>query len=854
MLEQILQDLRYGARILAKSPGFTAVAAVSLALGIGANTAIFTLIDAVLLKTLPVREPERLVTLYWAAKDWPAAVRSMTGSSWREPGKSTGTSLSYPAFEQIRTRNTTLSSVFAFAGLGRATVGVDGQAAHANGQMVSADYFTGLGLRPAAGRFFTADDDREGAPAVAVVSYGYWQRRFGGDAAVVGKAVTVNGTPFTVVGVTPPEFYGLSPGEAIEVSVPLATQPRVAPRFMGGESGIFKLPDRWWVLIMGRLKPGVTQAQALAELDVIFRQAALEGFTPPTDRPAKNPWLELQPGGRGLDSLRRQFSKPLSILMGVVGVVLLIACANVANLLLARAAARQREIAVRLSIGTTRVRLVRQLLTEGVLLALLGTLLGMGFAYWGTQVLVGWLTRGGTRLTLDLAPDLRILGFTVGACGLTVLLFGLAPALRASRVDMMTNLRESAGGQGGGRVRLGLAKGLVVAQVALSLVLLAGAGLFVRTLVNLRGQEIGFAHDKLLQFGINPTQAGYSGARLADFYQRMHERILAVPGVAGTTMSLLPLLSNGSRTSGVRIEGVPAPTVRQQQTGAFSTRVLTVGPKFFETMKLAVWLGRDFTPADDEKAPQVAIVNQTFARRYYGVDDAVGKRFGWTRSERGTEFEIVGIARDARYESLRREIQPTIYLPFRQDLAGLSSLNFYVRGRSDPKSLISALRSAVEELDRNLPLYNVSTLEEQIDELLLQERLFAKLITFFGAIALLLACVGLYGILSYAVAKRTGEFGIRMALGAERSDIVSMVLRETLLLIGAGAVIGMPAAWGVAQSASSFISGLLFGLDSTDALTIVGGALVMAACAAAAGFLPARRASGVDPMDALRYE
>jgi predicted permease len=318
-------------------------------------------------------------------------------------------------------------------------------------------------------------------------------------------------------------------------------------------------------------------------------------------------------------------------------------------------------------------------------------------------------------------------------------------------------------------------------------------------------------------------------------------------------MSLIPLLSNGSRTSGVKIEGMPAPTVRQQQAGTFSTRVLTVGPKFFETMKIPVWLGRDFTPGDDEKAPKVAIVNQTFARRFYGVDDAVGKRFGWMRSEQ-TDFEIVGIAKDARYESLRRDIQPTIYLPIRQDLAGLSSLNFYVRGKSDPRRLIASVRAAVEELDRNLPLFNVRTLEEQIDELLLQERLFAKLTTFFGAIALLLACVGLYGILSYAVAKRTGEIGIRMALGAARSDIVSMVLRETLLLIGVGAVIGMPAAWGAAKSASSAISGMLFQLDPTDAVTIVGGAIVMAACAAVAGFLPARRASGVDPMVALRCE
>jgi predicted permease len=854
MYENVLEDLRYGFRMLLKSPGFTAVAALSLALGIGANTAIFTLIDAVLLKMLPVREPEQLVLFNWAAKDWPSVVRSLNGSSRREGGRSTSTSFSYPSFEQMRTRNTVLSDVFAFAGVGqRMTIGASGETAHATGQMVSANYFSGLGIRPVLGRTLTEADDQPGAAPVAVISHGYWQRRFGGDPDAAGKPITVNGVSFTIAGVTPPDFSGLNPGTAIEVSVPLAMQPQVAPRFMGGDTGLFTAPERWWVLIMGRLKPGVTRQQAQAALDVIFRQASTEGVTLPTDRPAILPWLELQPGSQGLDSLRRQYSTPLFILMSVVGVVLLIACANVANLLLARAAARQREIAVRLSLGTTRGRLVRQLLTESILLALLGTALGMAFAWWGTQVLIGLLTRGGTRLTLDLAPDLKVMGFTVAVTSLTALLFGLAPALRATRVDVMSVLRESASTQGA-RLRLGLAKALVVSQVALSLVLLCGAGLFVRTLVNLKSQETGFARDNLLLFGIDPTQAGYRGARLADFYAQARERILAIPGVTGATMSLVPLLSGGGRVNGIRPEWQAQRGRQQPQQPSASARIMMVGPAFLETMGIPLLFGRDLGPRDDETAPKVALVNKTLALRLYGSANAVGKRFGWGRAESAAEFEIVGVVKDARYESLRREIEPTVYLPIRQDLTGLGPLSFAVRSTVDPRPLVPAVRSTLETLDRSLPLYGIKTQEEQIDELLLQERLFAKLTSFFGVLALGLACVGLYGIFSYTVAKRTGEIGIRVALGAQRSDITGMVLRETLVLIGFGAVIGMPAAWAAARSAQGVISGLLFGLDGTDAVTIVAATLLMALAASAAGFLPARRASGVDPMVALRHE
>jgi predicted permease len=851
MPETLLQDLRYAGRMLLKSPGFAAVASLSLALGIGANTAIFTLINAVLFKMLPVERPEELVQMNWAAKDHPSVVQSTWGSNFREPGRHWSTSFSYPAFEEIRKRSQAFTRVFGFASPGRMTVGIDGVSVLADGQGVSAEYFSGLGVRPVAGRTFSAADDVAGAPPVAVISYGFWQRRFGGDPSVVGKTITVNNVPVAVVGVTPPEFFGVSPGSAIEISVPLAALPQLAPRFVPGES--FSSPTRWWVLVMARLAPGVTQQQAQATTDVIFQQVATpEGFKPRAGQPLVLPWLELRPASHGLDSLRRQYSTPLFILMGVVGLVLLIACANVANLLLARAAARRREIAVRLSLGTTRRRLVRQLLTESALLALLGSGLGLALAFWGSRLLVGLLTRGDTRLLLDLSLDGRVLLFTVAASSLTVLLFGLVPALRATRVDVMPVLRESAGGQAGGRLRMGLANGLVVSQVALSLVLLAGAGLFVRTLVNLKTQDAGFARENLLLFGLDPTQAGYRGPRLASFYEQARERILALPGVQGVTLTLVPLLSGAGRTGGIVTDRPSAPT-GPARPATLSARILTVGPQFLETMRMPLVFGRDLGPRDDESAPKVAIVNQTLARRYYGSENVVGRRFGWGRGA-SPDVEIVGVVRDARYESLRRQIEPTVYVPMRQEGDALGSLTFVVRGGADPRPLIPAIRAAVEALDRSVPLYNVKTQEQQIDELLLQERLFAKLTTFFGVLALLLACVGLYGILAYAVAKRTGEIGIRVALGAERKHIVSMILRETLVLIGVGSVFGMPAAWAVGRATESVISGLLFGLHAGDAATIIGAAAVMALAAALAGFLPARRASSVDPMVALRYE
>lgn len=841
MLENCLQDLRYGFRMLLKSPGFTAVATLSLALGIGANTAIFTLIDAVLLQQLPVQNPRELVQLQWASREWPSVVKSSWGSSWRDAGRHSSTSFSYPVFEQIRTRSQSFASVVAFKDLGRVTVTVAGEARLAEAQLVSGDYFTSLGVRPILGRVFVSSDDHAGAPPAAVVSHTCWQRRFGGDPSAVGKSVLVNGVPFTVAGVTPPEFFGLSPGSAVEITLPLAFLPQLAPR---SDASIFTDRHYWWVLVLGRLKPGLTSAEALREAGAVFRQSVLAGAA----NEKSVPWLELLPGGRGLDSLRRRFSQPLLILMAVVGAVLLIACFNVANLLLARAAARQKEIAVRLSLGTTRFRLIRQLLTESLLLASLGGALGFLLAYWGSHLLVALMSSGRDLIVLELDPNLTVLGFTALACCLTAVLFGLAPALRATRVDVMPVLREAMG-SGASRLRLGLARTLVVAQVALSLVLLVGAGLFVRTLDNLKSLDVGFEREGLLLFGIDATQAGYKGARLADLYDGIHARLRALPGVVSASQSYYLLLSGAAWSSRIKVGSGP-----QLEGDRASVRVLPISPGFLETMKIPLLLGRDLDERDRENAPLVALVNETMARRFFPGVSPIGARFGFRRSETGTDIEVVGVVKDARYDSLRRDLPPTVYLPMRQTIDNLGAMRFQVRSAGDPKSLIPAVRGAVESLDKMLPLYDVRTQLEQIDALLLQERLFARLTGFFSLLALLLVCVGLYGILSYAVARRTGEIGIRMALGAQRGDIATMVLRETLRLVALGIVLGVPASFAVARSASSVIAGLLFGLSPTDVATVVGATLVMLAVAGFAGFLPARRASRVDPMVALRYE
>lgn len=844
------QDLRYGVRMLLKSKAFTAIAVLSLALGIGANTALFSLVDAVLLKVLPVKKPNELVLFNWLSGPRGMS-RGLNGFVDTDPatGMRTSTSFSYLAFERFRDHNESLSDVFAFARMHELNVSLDGQPEIARGQLVSGGYYAGLGVRAVKGRTIAVEDDYAGAAPVAVVTYRYWQRRFGQDPEIVGKTVIVNNVPFTIIGVTPPEFFGaLQVGESPDLSIPFSMQPQLSP----SESDITK-PWVWWVQIMGRLNSGVTTERAAASFESIFQQSAEEGWTaalarfPPRGQaqnpaPRDVPKLRAESGSQGLTESRRAYSEPLTILLAIVGLVLLIACANVANLLLARGATRQKEIAVRLAIGASRWRLVRQLLTESVLLAILGGAAGVLFAYWGKDLLLNLRPWGGAELALDLKLDLRVLGFTIAVSLVTGLLFGLAPALRATRVDLTPALKDNARSVAGGS-RSYLTKSLIVAQVAMSLVLLVGAGLFVRTLRNLQNVDVGFNRENLLLFNVEPGLNGYTNAQIAQLYRQLTERLEAAPGVRSATVSLIPLLAGYGRTSSISVQGhTPQPGDEDD------AKVNTVGESFFATMEMPILLGRSLSLHDDERAPKVAVINQMLARKYFGDENPLGRRFGFGGPETSGQIEIVGVARDAKYTDMRRETEPTVYLPYPQSIP--RSATFIVRSSGNPTALTASIRDAVRDVDSNLPIFGVKTQSQQADESLVQERLFATLSSFFGVLALLLACIGLYGVMSYGVARRTNEIGIRMALGATSTRVTRMVMRETMLVVGIGVAIGL----GAAVATTRLVAVMLFGLAPTDPVTVSFAVLLMIAVAALAGYIPARRAARVDPMVALRYE
>lgn len=850
VMGSILQDLRYGIRMLFHSKGFTAIAVLSLALGIGANTALFSLIDAVLLKMLPVKNPNELVLFNWISGPRGLS-RGITGTTNRDPatGMMTSTSFSYPAFERIRENNQTLSDVFAFAQMYELNVSIDGQPEIAGGQLVSGNYYSGLGVNTIMGRPITADDDTLASGPVAVITNRYWQRRFASDPEIVGKTISVNNVPVTIIGVTPPEFFGaLQVGQSADLSIPFSIQPRLNP----GEHDLAK-PWYWWVQIMGRLNPGVTGGQAAAGFESIFQQSAQEGWTAalsqlPSAAFAQNPAprdvpkLRSGSGSQGLTEARREYSQPLSILMIIVGLVLLIACANVANLLLARSAMRQKEIAVRLALGASRSRLVRQLLTESVLLAGLGGAAGVLFAYWGKDLLLTLRPWGGGELSLNLKLDLRVLGFTIIVSLATGLLFGLAPALRATRVDLTPALKDNARSVAGGTRSL-LTKSLIVVQVAMSLVLLVGAGLFVRTLRNLENVDVGFNRENVLLFNVEPVLNGYTNPQIAQLYRRMTERLEAVPGVRSSTISLIPLLSGRGRTSGIYVQGYTA-----QSGQADDAKVNTVGPRFFDTLEIPILMGRSLSLADSETAPKVAVINQLMARKYFGDENPLGRRFGFGSTDNSGQIEIVGVARDAKYTEARSETEATIYLPYLQSIPKWAT--FIVRTNGNPTAMIASIREAMHEVDNNLPLFDVKTQNQQAAESLSVERLFATLSSFFGILALLLACIGLYGVMSYGVARRTNEIGIRMALGASAPRVTRMVMRETMWVVWIGVAIGI----GAALAGTRLIASMLFGIAATDAVTISFAVLTMISVAAVAGYLPARRAARVDPMVALRYE
>jgi predicted permease len=859
--EELTQDAGYGLRLLCRNPSFTAVAVLTLALGIGANTAIFSLIDAVMLKMLPVRKPEQLVLLNWVAPGWPYMIHSLTGDSNRDQsGRSTSTSFSYPIFEDIRAHAHAFSGVLAFAEAERVNVGVSGEAGVAQSQLVSGDFFSTLGVPAAIGRTINPQDDAPGANPVATISDSYWIRRFGRDPQMVGKMLTVNGVTFTVVGVAAPEFFGVQPGASIDIWLPLATQPLVDPGWMAyanpAEVSKFTARDDWWVLIMGRLKPGASQPQVRAGLDVIVQQESSGIRKPATKRYPEQaldpPKVELTSAGGGLDELRSEFSEPLFILMGVVGLVLLIACANVANLLLARAASRQREIAVRLALGGGRARLIRQLLVESVLLAVVGGAVGVFLAYWASGVLVRLMSSGREPITLHVAPNLGVLGFTAAVSVLTGILFGLAPALRGTRLDLTPALKEGAArivgaiAHSSGR-RQRLSQALVVVQIAMSLLLLIGAGLFVRSLTNLESENVGFDRRNILLFTIDATQAGYSADRLSAFYERLRKSIESIPGVRSASFSRHGLINSGIGMVGFSLQGFP-PKPGRGDNG--SVHVNYVGPEFFETFGIPPLLGRTIREQDTATSPMIAIVNHAFAQEYLEGQNPIGHRCGFGDQKTSSDIMIVGLVGDSRYGKLRDNPPPTLYVPYYQHMKELDAVNFSLRTAGDPKDWIDGVGRTVRGIDRNLPIFDVKTEVEEINQATLQERLFAQLSGFFGILALALSSIGLYGMISYAVLRRTSEIGIRIALGAEKSKIVQMVLGEAMILAVLGIAVGAP----VAFALSRLVASLLYGVRPTDPLTVVLATLALLFVGFLAAYLPARRASRIQPVIALRYE
>lgn len=848
LFDVIRQDGRHAIRLLFQNPGFAAVAILSLALGIGANTAIFTLIDTVLLRSLPVHDPERLV-VYALNPDKPSV------------------GFNYPDYEYIRDHNKSFSGVIAWGGGGsQAAMEVPDEGAHATAQLITAtlvsgNFFDVLGVTPAVGRLFTpADNKTEDAHPWVVLDYDFWQRRFGGDTRVVGRRMTLNGSPLTVIGVARRGFMGAAVGTHPDMYLPIMELREV-------RRGVRQWNSRhyWWLTVLGRLKPGVTMRAAIPEADLMWKQILAND---PERKPVptfdkdyyKRNRGTLLPGSGGFSYLRNQIQKPLTVLMIVVGLVLLIACANVANLLLARAASRQKEIAIRLAIGAGRGRLVLQLVLETLVVSILGGVVGMAFAWWGVRVLMTFFPKQSIPLDINLSPDLRLLAFSFGISLIAGLVCGLVPALQATRPSLTAALKNEITTIG--RVRFDLRRGLVVAQVAISLLLLIGAGLFVRSLQNLKSLDPGFRRESVLVVNINPQQSGYKGQRLRDFYERLLARVRTLRDVRSASLaSITPL--EGSRWNGsVLVEGYqwkpdehPYVDFNEASDG------------YFATMGIPILLGRDFRPQDspaftadpnpkpgrdNEKLgppPPVAIVNEAFAKHFFPHASPVGRHF--TNSDKPDPtrvFEIVGMVKDSKYFNIREAVEPMIYVPSWRFSAG--AVHLVIRSSGRPEQLVAAVRHEAANIDPAIPVLQTLTMEDQFDNTISQERVVTTLCSFFGILAVLLAAIGLYGVMSHAVARRYREIGIRMALGAKAGSVLWLVLRDTALMILIGAAIGLPAAFALTRLVSSF----LYGLTPQDPLSIALATFGLIAVTALAGYIPARRATKVDPMIALRYE
>ncbi len=850
-MDNLWLDLRFALRRLARSPGFTLAAVLSLALAIGANSAVFGLVDRVLLTRLPVRDPDGLVLLGWVGEGNPA-VRNLMGWFEGTPQGYRSTSFSVPAFRALRDHNHTLSSLFAFSEDPRLDVVVDGRGELASGQVVSGGYFAGLGVGARLGRVLTSEDDRPGAVPVVVLSHEYWQRRFGADARVVGRRVFLDTHPFTVVGVTPPGFAGsLQVDSAPDLFLTLAADAAVSPGAAGLDS-----PGDWWLQLMGRVAPGVSREVARAELDTILgrviadaaaRRSGAEtaaGLDSPGEPPPPLPHLVLSSGARGLQQVRHTLVEPLAVAQSVCLGLLAIACVNLANLLLARAGARRREVAIYLSLGAGRRRLVRQLLTEAAVLAAAGGALGLVLARAGGGALAAVLASqaGSGRLPAP-AFDGRVVAFTAALTLGAGLVFGLVPALRATRADLSSALGEGSAG-GGGRHRQRLGRTLLGVQVALSVALLAVTGMFGATLRNLEQVDLGFQPRGVAVFRIDPSLSGYRGARLAELYGRLLEGLRALPGVRSAALTQVPPLSG---VGWYAKAGVASPREGEpERVGAY---VSPSDPDLLKTLGIPVVLGRGLGPADGPDAPRVAVVSEALARKAFGAASPLGRRLVLHGD---TPFEIVGVAGDARIRSLREEPAPALYLPYTQSLDVMDSATFLVRSDGDPTTVLAAARRLVHRTDPGLALFDARSLADQVARGLSRERQLSRLAELSSFLALVLASLGVYGLLSYAVAGRRREIGIRMALGADRARVVRLVLRE-LLRVAAGALVGVA----LAVAAGRGLEGLLYGLapGSPQAVVALATAVaVMMVVAVAAAWVPARRAARLDPAEVLRAE
>jgi predicted permease len=837
----LFQDIRYAVRQLRKNPAFTAVVVLTLALGIGANTAIFSLLNAVLLRSLPVREPQQLMLF---------GKGTARGSTDGLPNDSCQL-FSYPFFREFRHKNEVFSGVAAIDSILFTTHGRIGESSsleNVSAELVSGTYFNVLGVNPILGRTLAeADDQTPGGHPVAVASYSWWQRRFGKDPNIVGKTVTIRSTAYALIGVAPPEFFGVTVGQSPDVWIPLMMEKEISPGWNGVDNNLFQS-----LYIVARRKSHISIEQASADTNLLFKQILRE-YVGPQPSPSQlediqHARIDLTPAATGLSHLRNEFSSPLKILMAVVGLVLLVACANVANLLLARATSRQREIAVRMSMGATRTRLIRQSVVESMLLAAVGLILGVWLAWWAAKLLLAMVSAEPEPLPLRVTPDFHVLGFTLLIAALTVLLFGIAPAFRATQLEMVPSLKEGRGTTAS-RSHNRLANSLIIGQVALSLVLLVGASLFLRSLVNLTNVDTGFNKQNVLMTSMDPVGAGYQeNADWESTMQRIEEQVNALPGVRASSFAFF-VFEGGGWTTGIRVPG------RASNDDDPDVDHDIVGSAYFEAMGMPMVLGRGLLPKDSATSQRVAVINQTMARVYFGNESPLGHSFsvgdqpgGNGQRSEWENIEVVGVVRDAKYMDLDEKPIPAAFYPHSQHPKFPDK--FIARYNGDSKALSSAISAAVKEIDPHLPVGTFTTLAQQVDNSVLNRRLVTELCSFFAILAVLLACIGIYGLMSYGVSRRTNEFGVRLALGADRGRVVWLVLRQTLELIGIGVGVGMA----IAPPLNRLVKSFLFGLGPYDVASIGSAITAMTVVALFAGYLPARRAAKVDPMVALRYE